>query len=558
MAAAVGLLRELEKLRTVHGEEAASARKVELMEALARRRLTSAAAVQRLHEVLCFLAAYPDDERVLETARRLLGAFDARGDLRRRRGELADSGIAGTDTHYRFYWQTARWLARRWPGHLEINWPEFENRDRLTGLLHLLLPYSETPALDELDLGPAEWIERLEGPGETDGAFLVRRFDALAADDFVRETVFEELDVPFRLTAGADTPSRTRARYRRAGPVTYQRRPLDRSRPDLMVEMRKRPLAVRAVSRAEGRRLIDLAREAMVTRSRDLDAFANADPNDVRLVDFAEGLQFACFGALPERRLLLESVYGFLTLKNGVPIGYVLSSALFRSAGVAYNVFDTFRGGEAALVLGRVLAMVRHLFGARTFSIDPYQLGHHNQEGLRSGAWWFYYKLGFRPLDPEVRRILRGELAAMKRDPFHRSTLATLQRLSADHVFLHAGGKPGRDVIGRLPLGAIGERISRFLAEHHGSAREAGVRECSREAARLLGIRSLRGFSRGERLAWERWSPLVMVLPGVERWPAGERGALVRVIRAKGGRRESDFVPLFDGHTRLKRALLAL
>src|SRR5260221_8761885 len=49
-------------------------------------------------------------------------------------------------------------------------------------------------------------------------------------------------------------------------------------------------------------------------------------------------------------RSLLESVYGFLTLKNGVPMGYVLTSALYHSAEVAFNVFDTFRGAEAGPV----------------------------------------------------------------------------------------------------------------------------------------------------------------------------------------------------------------
>jgi hypothetical protein len=53
------------------------------------------------------------------------------------------------------------------------------------------------------------------------------------------------------------------------------------------------------------------------------------------VVEFAGGLAFACLGAIPARRLMLESVYGFLTLKNGVPIGYVLTSALFGSSELA-------------------------------------------------------------------------------------------------------------------------------------------------------------------------------------------------------------------------------
>ncbi len=70
-----------------------------------------------------------------------------------------------------------------------------------------------------------------------------------------------------------------------------------------------------------------------------------------------------------------------------------------------------------------------------------------------------------------------------------------------------------------------------------------------------LGVRSLRGFSPGERLSWRSWAPLVACLPGVERFDARERGALVEIIRAKGGRRESDFVRKFDEHLSLRRAI---
>ncbi len=48
------------------------------------------------------------------------------------------------------------------------------------------------------------------------------------------------------------------------------------------------------------------------------------------------------------------------------------------------------------------------------------------------------------------------------------------------------------------------------------------------------------------------------MLPGVQRWTAAEKRALVAVVRAKGGRRESDFVRRFDAHRRLRRAIVSL
>jgi hypothetical protein len=546
------LLDQLERSRHAFGGGAESL-KLALLESLARVDLPTSKQVLRLHDVLCFMRAYPDGPEALRRVERMLADFSRRRDLRRHRRSLSDSGIAGTAIEFRFFWPTARWLARRWGTRLSIVWPDFDGRHQLEDLLPLLTHFGETPALDELAYTPRQWITRLKGPVETDAAFLVRRFAALPMDEFAREKLYDRLDPPLRIAPGPDTPSRTAA-YVAPGRVVFQTVPLARARPDLEAELRRAPLSVRAVSRREGQRLIDLAREAMVTRSRDLDVFSWGDPDDVRLADCGGGLQFAVIGAIPERRLLMEAVYAFLTLKNGVPVGYVLNSALYGSAEIAYNVFETWRGAEAGAIYGRALATVRHVFGADSFTIYPYQLGEGNSEALESGAWWFYQKLGFRPRDPEARRLMERELKRIRSRPSHRSSIATLRRLAHANLYYHSG-RSRDDVIGLLPLPTAGLAVSALLASRFGSDRERGGRVCADEAARLLGVGSRRRWSEGERLAWQRWSPLVLVLPGVAGWTTGEKHALVEVVRAKGGRRESDFVRRFDHHRRLREAL---
>ena len=202
-----------------------------------------------------------------------------------------------------------------------------------------------------------------------------------------------------RIRAGADTPTRTAVRFDRV-PFSRQAGPLRLARPDLRVEASRPPVRIHDLARRDARDLIDLAVEAMVTRSRDLGEFTQADPRDARWIDDADGLAFACFGVAPARRFPVEAVYTFLIVRNGVPIGYALTSALFQSCETAFNIFETFRGAEAAWVYGRLLATLRVLFDADTFSVPPYQLGDGNDEGIESGAWWFYYKLGFRPRIP--------------------------------------------------------------------------------------------------------------------------------------------------------------
>jgi len=551
---AITLLGRLERLKSTYGGDASSGKR-ELLQRLDRRQLGTLGQVARLHEVLCFLRAYPDDRRVLAAVERMLRGFDGRRDLRRHAAKLADTGIAGTRIHFPFFFFTAIWLAGRWPEHLHIDWSEFENAEKVDDLLQFLVPYSETPGLDMVAYTPRQWLAKLKGPRETDATFLIRRFQALKADDFARELMYENLDVPLLITPGSDTPARTRAKDAGAR-VVYQTAPLMRARPDLMTEVERPPVAVRTVSRARGEELADLMRGAMVTRERDLYTFSHANANDVRMVDCGGGLQFACFGTIPQRRLILEALYGFLSLKNGVPIGYVLASSLFGSTEVAYNVFESFRDAEAGAVFGRVLGTARHLFGADAFAIDPYQLGYDNEEGLQSGAWWFYYKFGFRPIHPYVCKLVRSELRKMKRNPRHRSSVETLNELASEPMYWYSEG-PRSDVMLRLPLGQIGLKISRYLAKRFGAEREAGIETCAQEAARALGVR-LTGLNRNERLAWARWSPLVRILPGVGRWSTADRRAAARVILAKGARRETDFVELFDRHARLRRAVVRL
>ena len=552
---ALEALAALEDAKSERGPSAA-ARRLDALRVLSRATLRSANAVVRLHEALCFLRAYPDDEAVLAAVTSLLSEFARRKDLRRHRASLDSSGIAGTRTRFTFYAGTARWLAERRGENLHVDWKAFEKGEALERALPLVSLWAETPALDELDLGPRGWVNRLKGPDETDAAFLVRRMATVGRGTFQWEAAWEALELPLVLEPGPATPARTNALYP-TGPVAFQTAPLDRSRPDVAREVARPPLAIEALPRRQAERVLDLAREAMVARERDLDAFQWADPDDVRLVRFPGNLAFAAIGVVPERRLLLESVYGFLTLKNGVPIGYVLASALFGSSEIAYNVFETFRGGESGLVYGKVLSMARALFGSDVFTIFPYQLGGYgNDEALDSGAWWFYRKLGFVPRAPAVVALMEAEERRMAADPSHRTSRRDLETLAAENLYWF-GGRERDEAIGLVELPSVGLKVVDAVAARFGSDREKAEAVLTEDAARLLGARP-KTWPPAERLAFRRWAPLVSILPGVASWTPAEKRALSAVIRAKGGRRESDFVRLFDAHRRLRRAVVAL
>ncbi len=555
MTTATKLLRAFAQTKGRFGGST-GAEKLLLLRALAATTLPNAKAVLALHEALCFLRAYPDDAAVLAQVKAMLDRFDERADLRRHRRQLRDSGLAGTTIRFGFFAATARWLSERFPGALQVVWPGFANADLLNQRLSLFATWPETPGLDEIDWPMRDWVRRLAGRDTTDADFLIRRSWRLGRSEQERETFYDELDLELDLRPGPGTPSRSRALLPRRA-VHWQTTPLRRERPDLPQELRRRAKEV-AVDEAMGERIVTLVREAMVLRHRDLDAFAYGDPSDVRLFDCGEGLEFAVIGVIPERRLLLEAVYAYVTLKNGVPIGYVLTSGFFGSSEVAYNVFDPWRGGEAGLVYGRVLSVTKQLYGTDTFTIYPYQLGGEgNTEGLKSGAWWFYQKLGFRSRDPAVLALMERELAAMAKDKAHRTSIAVLKELAGENVYWSAG-KARDDVLGVFPLANVGLAITDYLARRFGADRERGERVCAAEAAEMCGVRGWQKWANGECLWWRRWSPLILVLPGVARWSVDERKALVAVVRTKGGRRESDYVRLLDAHKKLRAALRRL
>jgi len=527
-----------------------AARKRELMTALAGTRLRSATEVRKLHEALCFLAAYPDDAQVRRAARRMLDAFRGRADLRRHRDALAGSGIAGTDTPFRFFWPTARWISRHWPGALVLEREDPDHARAILDALPQLLGQAEAEWLRSQRSPTLAVLDRLRPEGVTDADFLIGLASSMPCDEAGREAFFDHMDPPFLLRAGRGTPERTSARLDLVRPALRPRGP-ERTRPDLRAEARRPPRRIRRLRASEARELLRLARTSMITRERDVAVFQYPDLRDAFLVDDDAGLAFAWMGVEPSRRLLLPALYAGLTLQNGVPIGYVQLDVLGRHAAISFNTFETFRGGEAARVFARLIAAARHAFGCEDFSVEPYQLGDNNDEGIESGAWWFYRRFGFRPRGLSARRLAAREEARRKSRPSYRSPPRILLALARSHLFFSLD--PERAA--RLPetdrwLAAAVAQSRQFRDPDPVARRTAAMRA----AARRLGLHEDR-LGAAQRSMLARWSGLALALSASGGWSEAERRALGRIIVAKAGSSERKFQRLLLRHPRLRRLL---
>jgi hypothetical protein len=536
-------LRTLERLRERRAPELV-ARRLAALQVLARGTLATASQVRRLHEALCFLRATPDAPATLRLVERMLAGFAARRDLRRHAAALASSGIAGTTLWYPFFWPTAAWLARRAPASLSFDRSDTVAGDSLAKLVPALARPVKAHALRESHQAGYAALDLLRGR-RTDAAWLVERLKSRVADDTVREALWDLVNPSCNLAPGPGVPTRTQAHFALRPPV-YRTADLRRGRPELRAEALRPPRGITALPPARATALIDLARGAMVTRSRDLDAIAHGNAQDVWWIDDADGLAFALIGVQPARRVTIPAIYGGLMLENGVPIGYLQADAVGASVALSFNTFETFRGGESAWVFARLVAALRAFLGAASFSIEPYQLGDGNDEGLDSGAWWFYFKLGFRPRTRRAQALAARELARMARRPGHRSTRATLQALARDPLFLDLESRPAPFV---LPA-AVGLAVARRIAPLDDAALTAA-------ACAACGLRRAPRLSSAEREAWEAWLPLLACLD-TRRWPAAERAALLPLVRAKAAPSERDYARRLRRVPQLLDALAAL
>jgi hypothetical protein len=195
------------------------------------------------------------------------------------------------------------------------------------------------------------------------------------------------------------------------------------------------------------------------------------------------------------------------------------------------NLFAEFREGrEAAWILAQVCRAALSLCPAPWIVIRRYQFGGDgNDEGIDTGAYWFYDKLGFRSVDARVRAVGDGERRSIAGDPAHRTARRTLRRLASADVILGLEGQ-SPSTYREYPLGAVGLRACKAIADRFGADR-AGLDPWLAAAAGAPTSRSLDAYTRRQAE-----SALFRLVTDPEFQPV-----VRRLARLKGARREAGY-----------------
>jgi hypothetical protein len=495
-----------------------------LLALVAARRFRDAGAAIRLHETLLFLRAHPRSPAVARLADRILFAFaDRVAELRAAGADISAfeepevSGIAGTSLSAVFSYEVARRLAALHQRGVEIAWDRHDQIDKLGPALCRFLPLLGEDWPVEAHVPYRDWISAARRRGGSDLAWLLERLAALPLAPRGRAEIYEALDLPLTWDIGNARCSRSRLRLPARTLYCHEEPLLRRSDVSLARELEAPPLPVTRLSRPQARKILDLILDTSAMRYRELYGFSHPDEAAVFHADAGRGVEIFFFGVPPAWRLPLRAYHAGMFFKNGVPAGYVELLSLFERAEVGFNLYYTFREGESAWIYARLLRLFRQVLGVSCFSVDPYQIGLENPEAVDSGAFWFYRKLGFRPVEPEIAALVEREELRMRRAPGYRSSKRTLERLARGYILFE------------------------------GPSAEPGAWD--RFRVRNLGL----AVPYGSGLA-----AVLDLIPDLERWPKEEKAAAAKILRAKESGSEARYLHLMQRHPRLRAAFLKL
>ncbi|MBZ5721204.1 MAG: hypothetical protein LAO03_12565 [Acidobacteriia bacterium] len=532
-----------------------------LLVTLGRQHYRDALSLVRFHDALLFLRAFPPSARVQRRAVSLLNSFSRRvADLRKQGADLSlfdeekYSGVAGTALCTDFHYDQVRWLLNRFPDRLDIDWDGYDRTGALAAALARFIPLLEEDSLVEADVPYRRWLQAASRGREL--SWLVAACERLPLSREEKAEIFGALELPVRCELGNSSLTRTLGGRPVRTPYFHTRPFIRRNEVSLARELSLPPLKLKKLSRREGERVLDLCREATTARYRELYGTTRGDSNQVVQANVGRGVEIFLWGLPPERRLPLRAYQAGFTLKNGVPINYIEGIALFEWMEIGFNTFYAYRDGETAWIYAQVLRMLHQVLGVTCISVYPYQIGQDNEEAIQSGAFWFYRKLGFRPMRKELATLVTVEEKRIASRDSYRTSARTLRRLAQGHVVFELPGSPQGDWDG-FAMRNLGFAVQQRMADRYRGDAVTMRQALGRWAARALGVRPAAWPAR-ERRAFENYALVLGLIPDLPGWKIEEKTSLVEVILAKARAGDARYCRLLQGQTRLRAWLRKL
>jgi hypothetical protein len=420
------LIQQLFSLRRQFGKQETT-KKLKLLHSIQLGSLKSKKALQLYADTLLFLIAYPDSNTIYTLAHQLLHQLQNHIKANEKlQYSLYNSGITGTSVCAAFGFEIVKWLRTNYPANIRI--ASFEADDaQIQAILSSMMSKLESEILQDSYFTWKEWIERTLLPHED----LLNGLLAIFENNNSRPEVKDELWSAIGVNTEIDFTTHTALRKSLIKPYYHQQLIRKGTQPTAVLKLVKQKL-----TESEEAEIIDCSRMILVRHLREIDPISFADAKLVSYYQLPRGLSIALMEMTPERRHPIDSYMGYTVFKNGLPVAYAGSWLLFDSGRIGLNVFPSYRGGESQYMFEQVLQVHAQVYKLKRFTVDPYQIGNKNSDGIHSGAFWIYYRAGFRPVLPELIELAAAEAEKIKTIPGYRSSAPVLKKLAENKLEL--------------------------------------------------------------------------------------------------------------------------
>jgi hypothetical protein len=373
----------------------------------------------------------------------------------------------------------------------------------------------------------------------------------------IREQVFEALRVFVSITLRPPLPSCTFLRAP-AGPVYFHRKDLEK-RTDarsLIAEPLGKPLSL---SSQEKLAVIDAARASLMLLNRETDTITYTRSQSLEVYETGKGIRIALFELEPARRLPFETYAGYMAFKNGIPLAYGGAWPFGYTAKIGLNIYEPFRGGESAYLLCQLMRVYHHRFGVKEFTVEPYQMGHGNKEGLLSGAFWFYYRMGFRPVDDKIARLAETEFSQISAQKGYRTALPVMKKLVSGPAALAVEPLPEGSIT-QAHLTWLSTQVSNYITSTYNGDRKKAIQTSSRLMRERLQLSATlwKKIPPQEQESFMQLSLFFAQLNRIDQWSANNRKRLLLLMLGKGSDTEYPCVKLWQQNTSLQQDIIRL
>ena len=424
--AATKVLR-LHQIRNQYGNVSLK-EKLYLLEKLSNQVIKGKEALKLYYETLLFLIAYPDNKAIIEKASSSLNSLGLY--LKSHEGiawSLFNSGITCTQLCAAFSFEMVKWM--RHTHKEDIKLESIDAHDSIiTSVISVVLPKIESEVLQDENFEWKEWLNKNNNKGEDLLDTLIRIFDQADLRPEVRDQLWDSLDINVTITFSKHTALSSSLTY------PYYHRSLIKRKTDKKATLEK-PIKIK-LNEEQRDQLINCAKMILIRHKREMDPMTFANPALVTYYKLPHGITVTIYSTTAERRHPIDSYMGYVAFKNGLPFAYCGSWILFDSSRTALNVFPAYRGGESLYSFEEVMTLHQQVYKLKRFTLDPYQIGKHNDDGIKSGSFWLYHRIGFRPIKEMQKKLAEEEALKIKATPGYRTPAKTLKQLANSRMEL--------------------------------------------------------------------------------------------------------------------------